>query len=230
MQIEHAHRGHSTAVTLAIRAANLLTQAEDMIIFQGAAAFSTPFFTANIRSRGVPLDFGLLDILPAAAPAGSPPPLPAAQVIPVPLLAGARPGQYGENTFGAVAQGYAVLQGNGHYGPYALVLQTTPYADTHAPLATTLIMPADRIMPLMTAGFFGSGTLVPSVGVPAPAGLSFTGSLVSVGGNTMDLVVGFDAKTAFMQQDVDGSYRFRVVERLALRLKDPSAIIRLEFA
>jgi hypothetical protein len=32
-----------------------------------------------------------------------------------------------------------------------------------------------------------------------------------------------------MQQDPNGNYRFRVVERLALRLKDLSAVIRLEF-
>ena len=53
--------------------------------------------------------------------------------------------------------------------------------------------------------------------------------MVSVGGNTMDLVVGIDATTAFMQVSPEGLYIFRVLERLALRLKDISAIIRLEF-
>jgi hypothetical protein len=38
-----------------------------------------------------------------------------------------------------------------------------------------------------------------------------------------------DATTAFMQQDTDGAYRFRVLERFALRLKDIGAIVRLEF-
>jgi len=32
-----------------------------------------------------------------------------------------------------------------------------------------------------------------------------------------------------MQQDTNGSYRFRVVERFALRLKDITAVVRLEF-
>jgi hypothetical protein len=45
----------------------------------------------------------------------------------------------------------------------------------------------------------------------------------------MDIVVGLDATTAFMQQDPNGNFRFRVVERFALRLKDTSAVIRLEF-
>ncbi len=220
-QVEHetgdiSELGHSTAVTLATRSANFLSQAEDLVIFQGANAFNSPFFKANVRFRGQPVDTGLLDLPPGT------PPLPAAQVIPVPQKS---PGVYGENTFTAVAKGYSILQQNGQYGTYALVLQTTPYADTYAPLPTTLILTADRLTPLMTAGFFGSGTLVSNAsGEPA-----FTGVLVSLGGNTMDLVVGFDAITAFMQQDTDGAYRFRVLERFALRLKDITAVIRLEF-
>ena len=99
------------------------------------------------------------------------------------------------------------------------------HADSYAPLPDTLIMPADRIKPLMTAGFYGTGTLPSNL----PTKVSFTGLLVSLGGNTMDLVVGLDATTAFMQQDTDGAYRFRVVERFALRVKDTTAIVRLEF-
>jgi hypothetical protein len=95
----------------------------------------------------------------------------------------------------------------------------------------------------MTAGFYGSGTLPtnfpatpvpPGLAVPPPpppfgGNASFAGVLVSLGGNTMDLVVGLDATTAFMQQDPNGNYRFRVVQRFALRLKDTTGVIRLEF-
>jgi hypothetical protein len=52
---------------------------------------------------------------------------------------------------------------------------------------------------------------------------------VSLGGNTVDLVRGIDATAGFMQQDTDGSYRFRVLERMGLRIKDYSALMRLEF-
>jgi uncharacterized linocin/CFP29 family protein len=223
-QVEHetgniSELGHSTAVTLATRAANFLSQAVDLIIFQGANAFQVPFFKSNIRFRGQPADTGLLD-LPPGAPA-----LPAAQVINVPAKEG-QPGVYAEGTFKAVAQGYATLEGIGQYGPFALVLQTTPYADTYAPIRDTLILTADRLKPLMTAGFFGSGTLVSNSPPTEPA---YTGVLVSLGGNSMDLVVGLDATTAFMQTDTDGNYRFRVLERFALRLKDITAVVRFEF-
>ena len=79
-------------------------------------------------------------------------------------------------------------------------------------------MPADRIKPLVTQGFLGTGTLP-----------SATGLLVSLGGNTMDLVVGMDTVTTFQQEDPDGRFRFRVYERFALRLKDTSAVMKLEF-
>jgi uncharacterized linocin/CFP29 family protein len=46
----------------------------------------------------------------------------------------------------------------------------------------------------------------------------------------MDLVRGIDATVGFMQEDTDNLYRFRVYERMALRLKDINAVIRLEFA
>ena len=45
----------------------------------------------------------------------------------------------------------------------------------------------------------------------------------------MDLVVGIDVMTTFLQEDPDGRYRFRVYERFALRLKDETARIRLDF-
>jgi hypothetical protein len=91
-------------------------------------------------------------------------------------------------------------------------------------------MPADRIKPLMTAGFLGTGTL-PTQAVPgAPPNVrQTTGIVVSLGGNTMDLVVGMDAITTFLQEDTEGQYRFRVYERFALRLKDTSSVIRLQF-
>jgi hypothetical protein len=45
----------------------------------------------------------------------------------------------------------------------------------------------------------------------------------------MDRVVGVDATVGFMQETPDGNFAFRVFERIALRLKDISAVCRLEF-
>ena len=78
---------------------------------------------------------------------------------------------------------------------------------------------ADRIRPLVTQGYFGTGALPRQTGV-----------LLSVGGNTVDLVLASDATVDFSQVDGDGLWRFRVFERFALRVKERSAVLRLRFA
>ena len=194
-------------VTLALRSTNILSQFFDLLVFQGNAAFNNPLFRNGrvfIRNQNVNIT-GLLSN----------------QNIPrIPVQPS--PGQptWGEETFNAVAQGYSDLQSIGHYGPYALVLHTVPYADTYRSLPTTLIYPALRIKPLVTAGFYGTGTLPPNTGV-----------LVSLGGNTMDLAVGIDPTTEFVQEEAlgGGRFRYRVYERFALRLKDDTGVVVLDF-
>jgi uncharacterized linocin/CFP29 family protein len=203
--------GVMTANSLATRAANLLSQAEDLLLFQGNEGLNDVLFTSNkVRHQSGSPGSGLLVLRDS-------PPLPADQIIEVPSRIEGEP-IWGENTFKAVADGYARLQDKGHYGPYALVLHTQPYADTYAPLADTLIIPADRIKPLVTAGFYGTGTLP-----------ELTGVLVSLGGNTMDRVVGVDMTTEALPSNSSGQNIFRAYERFAGRVKDETAIIRLNF-
>lgn len=196
-----------TAVTLATRAANLLSQAEDLLLYQGSDALDDEFFKSKkveLRSKP-PSNGGLL-----RANGNS-----VIEVKPSTTENGIR---YGEKTTEAVFQGYSQLQDRGHYGPYALVLHTRPYADSFAPLEKTLIMPADRIKELVTPRFYGTGTLPES-----------TGLLMSLGGNSMDLVTGVAPITAFTQVDQNERYSFRVYERFVVRVKDPKAIVQFKF-
>jgi uncharacterized linocin/CFP29 family protein len=179
-----------TALTLATRAANRLAQNMDQSVFQDSPNGSLLSAAKKVK-----------------------------QVIDVPLLKRDQPGRYGERAFEAVAKAYALLEGKGHYGPYALVSHFEPYADAHAPLPSTLIMPADRIRALMTAGFYGTGTLPTKRAV-----------MVSAGGNTVDAAIAVDAVTAFTQVDEHEVYRFRVYERFTVRVKDPTALVLLQFA
>ncbi len=214
-----------TAVTLATRAANHLSQAEDVIIFQGQSAIDGsdgkpihPLFgEQKVKTRSGPANKGLLNTDPVLE----------IEVLPLEPPEPIR--RYGENTFAKVAEAYSSLQsGSGlsqaHYGPYALVLHHVPYADTFAPLPTTLIMSGDRIKELVPEHFYGTGT-VPPTGIEPP----YEGIFVSLGGNTMDLAVGMDARTEFLQEDTEGRFRFRVYERFALRLKDLSARVKFRF-
>ena len=216
---------HTTAVTLARRAAQYLALAQDIVTFQGKDGYTTTFFSQNVRCHPgqIPADGGLLSL------SGEPAYLSPNPVIQVHPLPGSPPGvTYGENTFNAVTQGYSVLTAQGQPGPYALILNTTVYADLYASVGIgSLVITADRVEPLVKAGLFGTGTVPPNPG--SPPGPPYYGVLVSIGGDTMDLVVGLDATPEFMQQDLNQLWRFRVLERFALRVLDSSAIQVFEF-
>jgi uncharacterized linocin/CFP29 family protein len=279
------HRA-STAVSLALKTANILAQAEDLVIFNGQnAAANSPLFInkqvqpldPNIKTN---LDLGLLNIQPSTTKPPGPNviQLPAGQVVPVhPTSDGTFPPRYAENTLNAVAQAISILQGLAHYDNYALVLHTFPYADLHQALANTLIEPVEPISHLVTAGIFGTGALPPFTpvdaakaghsaqdastglptqiasppvddspgsaadlpGTPAVTGYEegnvlYTGFLVSLSGNNVDVVRGLmddalDVSVTFNQKDQNEQYRFRAVQRFALRLKDPTAVVLLLF-
>jgi len=199
--------------TLAGRAANILAQAQDLILYQGNTALeSDPVFTNElVFHRSGPAGGGLLgavagdDVLPG-------------QIIEVANIGAGVP-KYAQETFDAVSRGIAWLQSFEQYGPYALILRTEPYSDSYAPLAVTLDNPARRLESMADAGFFGTGSL------PQRSGL-----LISLGGRTVDLVIGRQATTSFMQKNPRGKYCFRVWNRFALRLKDKTAFVRFEFS
>jgi len=249
----HEHHATSTAVMLARRAANVLALARDAVVFLGANAFANgpgggpgmPFFITGInqavQNRGIPLDTGLTGI-------GGPFPVnQAVAVQPVPLPAGAPPlAQYSGNTVGAISTAYSMLAGNGYAGPYACVLHFYEYADSYSPLPTTLVIPADRIKPLLEKGYFSSAVLPGSASPanPNPGGtpLGFVtpnvlqnptaqalGLVISLGGNVAEFVNGLDPVTAFSYLDQAGNYIFRVFTRFATKISDVNAIVRLEF-
>ena len=214
-----------TAESLATRAANLLARAEDLLIFQGLAALGDPLFTSksvvliipNPNKKNNSVNSFLFDgndqtivVEPAEINSTNP-------VLSI----------YGENTYAAVAEGYAILQKT-HYGRQALVLPTTIYADTYATRTTTLDIPAitaDRIKGLIGDRVYGTSTL-PALNGSSPA----KGVLVALDGNTMDLVVQMGPTVEVVTQDpVRGDYVFKVYERFALRLKDGNAVVELDF-
>ncbi len=216
-----------TAVTLAINAANKVSRAEDLLIFQGDVGLADDLFqsqTVNLRGarrsgNTIVGPFTITGLLPADQKIA---------VEPTEAVADPAQNRYGENTFAKVAEAYSLLQKT-HYGRQALVLPTSVYADTYAPLRTTLIMPADRIKGLVDERFYGTSSLPDKFGVQGHTQLTPEGVQVALDGNTMDLVVGMDTTTAFMQVDGEGLYRFRVFERFTLRLKDRKAVVELDF-
>jgi len=56
-----------------------------------------------------------------------------------------------------------------------------------------------------------------------------TGFLVSLGGSPASIYVGRDAITAYTQEDKDGSYQFRVFERVQFVVREGAAFVSLKF-
>jgi hypothetical protein len=81
-----------------------------------------------------------------------------------------------------------------------------------------VVMPADRLRPLVERGLYGTAALA-----------ELSGLVLSLGGEAIDLVVGVEPAVAFLQVDSDALFRFRVFERFALRLKDDRSLVRLVF-
>lgn len=210
-----------TACALAVRSANVLAQVQDALLFRGdAAPTADPLFARErIGFRSGPAGSGLSNWPLGEEQIVSVRPLARGEADLDPPLRDIDSQRFGDRTFESVAEGYARLHRRGHYGPYALVLPTRVFADAHAPLPQTQLMPVGRIRSLLGAvHLYGTSTL------PATAGL-----LLSLGGASFDLVIGRLPRLRLLQQDVDGRFRFRVSERFAMRVREPGALIQLVF-
>jgi uncharacterized linocin/CFP29 family protein len=127
----------------------------------------------------------------------------------------------------AVVNAIASLDGAGYGPPYACIFSRTPFVEAHRPLPGTLVLPSDRIEPLLGQQIVRAPALDEG---PAPTNHVGRGLVLSFAGGALDLAVASEATPEFIHISDTGKYRFRVVERFALRVKDPDAIVRLEFA
>jgi len=189
-----------TAQTLAQLSARKVALAEDLLFFQGMHAKMPPgVVVTNTRDgwNGLLNMEGMLTTIDV-----------------VPLSGGA----YGEHTFTALSQGISELIEAGHPGPYALILETSMFADTHAPVPNTLVTTADRINPMVENRFYGTGTLPPHLGL-----------LVSLGGTPTTVHISEDAHTVYNGDDPFGNHRFRVLERVQVVVREPQAYVRFQF-
>lgn len=122
----------------------------------------------------------------------------------------------GQGTFTAVARAFSILQAASHTGPYALLLDADEYAAAFEVPDGQLVHSAERLRGLVQA-LYGTAAMPHGRGV-----------LVSVGGETVDLVIGSDPTVAFLGVDANDRFGFRLIERFVLRVKDPTGCVRLE--
>jgi uncharacterized linocin/CFP29 family protein len=224
------HQGRSSARLFA----GYIAQAEDEALFRGGPAVAPPavgatprIVTAKIPVTGIK---GLLwEVDDTAGQENE-------YVVPRTFWADPR------ELFEVVAECINTkLAMKGHPGPYALVLESTVYANIYKPYSrvasAAAISVKERLEGLVHGGIEGSGALL----VPATeAGLTGRargghpgdvkcGLLFSLAGDPVSIYVAVDAITAFTFTDPSGSKWFRVFERIQYVVRDKRALLRLEF-
>ena len=177
------------------------------------------------RQLGVPLDLG--KAAAAAAAVGQAEDrlifdgnaaldLPGLRNVPgrqsLPMQNWASPGQ----AFADVVEGVRVLINAGFNGPYALAVSPRLYADLNRIFDNTGVLELEQVQKLARRGVFATAVL------PEPAAL-----LVDSGAQNMDLGVGVDLSTAYVESS-NLNHLFRVIESVALRVRRPAAIVTYE--
>ena len=122
----------------------------------------------------------------------------------------------GEDAFKDVAHAIAYMSSNNMLGRYALVLSPDVYLELQRLQPNVGLLEIDRIKSLVgdrvyAAGSFGLGKAI----------------LVCAEPQYMDLAVGMDLSTGYLEQR-DFNHYFRITETIALRIKNPKAIVSFE--
>ena len=120
--------------------------------------------------------------------------------------------------FGDVVEGVRVLTQAGFTGPYALAVSPRLYADLNRIFDDSGVLELEQVEKLARRGVY------PTAVLPEPSAL-----LVDSGGQNLDLAVGLDLSTAYLESS-NMNHLFRVVESLVLRIRRPGAVCTFESA
>jgi uncharacterized linocin/CFP29 family protein len=212
----------TSVLALFRRAASVLARLEDAVVFRGLVPdltflpeenrFAPPIdvgprqrvweITGGQRSRGlwtIPLRF---------------PKAPQVNIAAVPL------DTKDARLVVGIAKAIGLLEEHGHFGPFAVVLDQNLFLVAQTPSAA-LVLAQDRILP-----FLGGGPLLRSSTLNVAPGVG-NGVVVALGGEPVELVIATDVCVQFLQVTAEPNFVFRVCEKMALRIKEPEAIVRL---
>jgi uncharacterized linocin/CFP29 family protein len=129
----------------------------------------------------------------------------------------------GQALVAAVSKAIGNLEDSGHFGPFATVLGQQLFLIAQTPDNKSLVLPQDRIIP-----FLGGGPLLRSSTLDAQNG--YVGVVVALGGLPVEFIVATDMSLQFLQVTEEPAFLFRVREKIALRIKEAQAIVRLHLA
>ena len=216
-----------SVLTLFRRAANVLARLEDALVFNGYAGYDPDLMPPRPvppLPRGAP-DVGeqiwggtaAQGLLIDSNDQNDPPKLTPPNKIAV---------SGGNGLVDGVVDAIGYLENVGHFGPFAVVLSQELFSTAQKPVnilghGTPSAVPQDRICP-----FLGGGPLLRSSAL-----LDGYGLVVALGGAPIELIVATDVSFQFLQvtqpPDHPPYFIFRVYEKVALRIREPDAIVAL---
>jgi uncharacterized linocin/CFP29 family protein len=206
----------STALLAFRRAANILAQVEDEIVFNGYSKKGDTDKVTNARMRDALRVDAVSDRAQKIAVSGPESARGLARApLPTDVPFVGPPGhtvkdqqEKGEIVVVAVARAISFLERHSHPGPFACVLGEDLFVAVHTP-SDGLVLPADRITPLLNGPLLRSGQMRPDAGI-----------VVSFASGSIDIVVATAPRVQFLQVKEDAKSLFRVYERFILRIKD----------
>lgn len=223
----------SSALFAFKRAANLLARTEDSVIFLGHDGVNPssvhPIASANIKKGAsatvapnllhsiAPTKFSAPGLLSNSVTGTNLVSVPAKIQTSGNLGTVVTTTSYGESLVTQISTAITKLETHGYPGPFACVLGQKAFIEAHTPSLGSLVLPADRITPMLGGPLLRSGT------IPLGHGL-----VASSCGESLDIVVATPPKAQFLQVNEEAKFVFRVYERFVLRIKDPNAVVPIE--
>jgi uncharacterized linocin/CFP29 family protein len=195
------------ALVMFRRAANLIAQHEDALVFQGRSTKSNPSTAHNI---------GLADVsygVPAGAPieiTGDEPVkgIFGSRVLTTKLVNPTNGGDIVSDIIKAISE----LESRTRVGPFACVLGHRLFEAICTPTAS-MVLPRDRILPFLQGPLVRCSTVPPTYG-----------AVIALSGSPIEIIVASELGVRFLQTNLEPRLVFQVSERIALRIEDEEAI------
>jgi uncharacterized linocin/CFP29 family protein len=136
----------------------------------------------------------------------------------------------------AIVEAINSLEKDGYVAPYVCVFGRNPFEAAFISIKKSTVLPRDRIEPLIGRELLHGSAIdiLPHRfklydARPDKEEWRSRGVLLSMADEPIDLALAADPTPEFRQVDLEGRYVFSVLERFALRIKDPNAIVPLRF-
>ena len=133
----------------------------------------------------------------------------------------------------AIVDGITRLESRRYVAPFVCILGREPFRTAVKPIPRAgLIAPRDRIEPLIGRELVHAAAIdIAPFNRPELESIwAARGLVLSLAGDPVDLAIALQATPQFLAVNTEGHYEFRVVERFTLRLKDPNAVVPLDFS